>query len=336
IYYLTMSRPVFRFDRLASASPRMKEVMETLKTVAGRDTTVLLQGESGTGKELAARAIHYNSPRKDKEFVVINCSAFSDTLLESELFGYMKGSFTGAVTEKKGLFEIADQGTFFLDEIGDMSFLLQVKILRVLQEGAFLKIGGVKPIHVNVRILAASNKDLKLAVEHKQFREDLYYRINVVKILLPPLRERREDIDILVEELLSQLAQRSREAKQEIDPEVMKFFMEYAWPGNIRELNNVVEHAAIMARGSMIHMKHLPTELLTARAKMPASVMPEIPLQNLALKEAKKRAADEVERRMILEALTRTRWNKSEAARLLEISRVDLMRKIDKYQFKKV
>ncbi len=329
-----MTRPIDRFDRIASSSPQMYEVIETLKNVAERDTTVLLQGESGTGKELAARAIHYNSPRKDKEFVVINCSAFSDTLLESELFGYMKGSFTGAMTEKKGLFEIADQGTFFLDEIGDMSPMLQVKLLRVLQEGTFLKIGGVKPIQVNVRIIAASNKDLKSMVENKQFREDLYYRINVVKVQLPPLRSRKEDIDILVDDLLTQLATQGREPKKELDPEVMKFFMEYEWPGNIREMNNVVEHAAIMSRGELIHMKHLPAELMTTRAKIEAKPSASGPVK-LALKEAKKKAADDVERRLIIEALSRTRWNKSEAARLLEISRVDLIRKINKYQLKK-
>lgn len=328
-----MPRTLYQFDRIVSSSPLMKDVIETLKTVTERDVTVFIQGESGTGKELAARAIHYNSPRKDKEFVIINCSAFSDTLLESELFGYMKGSFTGAMTEKKGLFEIADQGTFFLDEIGDMSPMLQVKLLRVLQEGTFLKIGGIKPIQVNVRIIAATNKDLKALVDSGKFREDLYYRINVVKIVIPPLRERKEDIEIIVDELLTQLAQRHKHPKKELDPEVYRFFQNCDWPGNIRELNNVVEHAAIMAQGTMLHMKHLPAELLTLRTKK--EIQTQLDSGSLALKVAKRRAADEVERRLILEALEKTRWNKSASARLLEISRVDLMRKILKYQLKK-
>ena len=329
------TRPIYRFDRIVSTSPMMKDVIGTLEAVASRDATVFLQGESGTGKELAARAIHYNSARKDQEFVIINCSAFSDTLLESELFGYMKGSFTGAITEKKGLFEIADKGTFFLDEIGDMSPMLQVKLLRVLQEGTFLKIGGVKPIQVNIRIIAATNKDLKALVDAKAFREDLYYRINVVKVILPPLRERKEDIDVLVDELLAQLAARSREPKKNLDPEVLNFFQEYDWPGNIRELNNVVEHAAIMASGDMIHMKHLPAELVAARPKKSSGGKITTDFRKISLKEAKRMAADEVEREMILDALARSKWNKSEAARQLQISRVDLIRKINKFQLKK-
>ncbi|MBI4970478.1 MAG: sigma-54-dependent Fis family transcriptional regulator [Candidatus Omnitrophica bacterium] len=328
------TRPIYRFDRIVSTSPMMKDVIETLQAVATREATVFLQGESGTGKELAARAIHYNSPRKDKEFVIINCSAFSDTLLESELFGYMKGSFTGAMTEKKGLFEIADQGTFFLDEIGDMSPMLQVKLLRVLQEGTFLKIGGVKPIQVNIRLIVATNKDLKALVDAHAFREDLYYRINVVKIVLPPLRDRKEDIDLLVDDLLTRMAERHHEPKKQLDPEVVRFFQEYDWPGNIRELNNVVEHAAIMTRGELIHMKHMPTELLSARIKRPGSKI-FTDFRKISLKEAKRMAAEEVEREMILDALAKSKWNKSEAARQLQISRVDLIRKIAKYQLQK-
>lgn len=324
-----MTRALYRFDRIVSISPLMKDTIEKLKLVAERDVTVFLQGESGTGKELAARAIHYNSPRKAKEFVIINCSAFSDYLLESELFGYMKGSFTGAIAEKKGLFEIADQGTFFLDEIADMSPMLQVKLLRVLQEGTFLKVGGVKPLHVNVRIIAASNKDLKVLVDHKKFRDDLYYRINVMKIVLPPLRERKEDIELLIDEFLNDFSGRSREPKKELDPEVLKFCREYDWPGNIREMNNAVEHAAIVSHGPVIHMKHLPTELLTARAANPVASA------RGSLKEAKRHAAEEVEKKMIEETLKETNWNKSQAARLLKVSRVDLMRKIAKYGLKK-
>jgi len=328
-----MTHAVYQFDRIKSASPVMREVIEKLKVVSEKDVTVLIQGESGTGKELAARAIHYNSPRKNKEFVIINCSAFSDSLLESELFGYMKGSFTGAITEKKGLFEIADEGTFFLDEIGDMSPMLQVKLLRVLQEGTFLKVGGVKPIKVNVRIVAASNKNLKDMINRGDFREDLYYRINVMKADLPPLRKRKEDLPIIVEDLLGNIAKANNEDRKDLDPEVFEFFQNYDWPGNIRELSNVVEHAAIMTQGKMIHMSQLPQELIGTRVVKDQT--PKVNIEGLSLKEAKKKAADAVERVMIEEELVRTNWNKSRAARNLQISRMDLIRKINKYGFEK-
>ncbi len=329
-----MSHAAYQFDRIMSSSPLMREVIEKLKVVSEKDVTVLIHGDSGTGKELAARAIHYNSPRKDKEFVIINCSAFSDTLLESELFGYMKGSFTGALTEKKGLFEIADQGTFFLDEIGDMSPMLQVKLLRVIQEGTFLKVGGVKPSQVNVRIIAATNRDLKKMVGEGAFREDLYYRINVMKVDLPALKDRKEDIEILVEDLLDQMSKAHQDKRKSFDPEVRQFFKDYDWPGNIRELHNVVEHAAIMSKSDLIHMNHLPNELVGTRV-IKSSVPDVMVDESLDLKEAKRIATEQVERKYIQEALRKTNWNKSQAAKVLQISRMDLIRKINKYNFQK-
>lgn len=325
----------FSFDQLVGRNEAMRALIEKIKVIAQYDVSVLIEGESGTGKELVARAIHYNSPRKEKEFVVINCSAFSDSLLESELFGYVKGSFTGALTEKEGLFEVADRGTFFLDEVGDMSPALQVKILRVLQEGTFFKVGGTRPIKVDVRIVAATNKNLGLLVEQKKFREDLYYRVNVVNLPIPPLRERKEDIDALTDHILAKVALKNREAKKEVSAEVLEIFKRYDWPGNVRELENELEKAVIFsANKSVIMPANLSQELLRHVRDFKRDVLQEKPGM-FSLKDLKRMAVEEIERDTIRRGLEKSNWNKTLCAKLLGVSRIDLMRKISKYQIKK-
>ena len=231
-----MTHDIFLFDSVIGENRHMHEILDTVKKISKHDVPVLIEGESGTGKEIIARAIHYNSPRKDNEFVVINCSAFSDSLLESELFGHMKGSFTGAINEKKGLFEYADKGTFFLDEIADMSPALQVKLLRVVQEGTFLKIGGLEPKKVDIRIIAASNQSLKKLIKDGTFREDLFYRINVTSLHLPPLRDRKDDIKHLVDFFLTQIAKRSGVEKLVFSDDAFDLLIKYNWPGNVRQI----------------------------------------------------------------------------------------------------
>jgi two-component system, NtrC family, response regulator HupR/HoxA len=317
----------YQFDYIVGKSQIMQHIFEKTRKIAQHNVPVLIEGESGTGKELIARAIHYNSPRRDKEFVVINCSAFSDSLLESELFGHLKGSFTGAINEKPGLFEFADNGTFFLDEIADMSPALQVKLLRVLQEGTFLKVGGIHPTQVNVRILAATNKNLKKLVDEGTFREDLYYRINVTSINLPPLRDRREDIGLLVDHFLSLIAQKSESQKLVVAEEVLQLLRQYGWPGNIRQLENEIERAAIFSHEGVIDTRSLSPEIIEFEPDVDDFGIED----GLGLNEIKKRVVEKLERRLILDGLSRTDWNKTECAKLLQVSRGDLMRKIAKY-----
>ncbi|MBU1862777.1 MAG: sigma 54-interacting transcriptional regulator, partial [Candidatus Omnitrophica bacterium] len=230
----------FKFDYVIGKNKLMLDIVENIKKVSQHDVSVLIEGASGTGKELIAKAIHYNSLRKNNEFVIINCSAFPDSLLESELFGHLKGSFTGAINEKKGLFEFADKGTFFLDEIADMSPTLQVKLLRVIQEGTFLKIGGIEPVTVNVRIIAATNKNLKKLVTENKFREDLYYRINVTSLYLPTLHDRKDDIGLLINYFIDRISKRNN-IKLSISNEARLALKRYNWPGNIRQLENEIE-----------------------------------------------------------------------------------------------
>lgn len=326
------SSDVFVFDEMVGRSSAMKDVIEKLKKVAQYDVTVLLHGESGTGKELAARAIHFNSPRKDNEFVIINCSAFSDYLLESELFGHMKGSFTGAVAEKEGLFEVANNGTFFLDEIADMSPALQVKLLRVLQEGTFLKIGGTKPITVDVRIICATNKDLEKLVKERKFREDLFYRINVMPVYMPPLNERREDIEVLANHILENISKKNREEKKELDSEALQILVNYNWPGNVRQMENVLERCAILTKKKIIDAECLK-QTLPFKKETPEKIGIN---GKTSLKDIKKRIVADVEKKAILEGLEKTGWNKTKCAKLLKVSRGDLMRKISKYKLKKL
>jgi transcriptional regulator with PAS, ATPase and Fis domain len=285
---------------------------------------VLIQGENGTGKELIARAIHFNSPRASERFVVQNCSAFNDNLLDSELFGHKKGAFTGAIADKDGLFAVADRGTFFLDEIGDMSPALQVKVLRVLQEGTFTPVGDTQSRQVDVRIIAATHRDLKRMVERGEFREDLYYRINVISLTVPPLRERRDDILLLIDYFLKRNAKGRRLKQKRLSQACLDRLLEYAWPGNIRELENEIERLVVLAGED----KLIGEEMLSPRIRQ----SPRDEGQAAAPPSSLPAAVDALERDMIYEVLKRTQWNKTKAAQELRISRRNLIRKVSKYK----
>jgi len=250
----------YRFGNIIGKSKGMGSVFDTIRKVAPSGATVLIEGESGTGKELVAKSIHFNSQRHDKPYIAVNCSALAETLLESELFGHEKGAFTGAVAKKKGRFELADGGTLFLDEIGELSQNLQVKLLRVLQEKIFERVGGIQPISVKIRIIAATNKNLKEEMLHGRFREDLFYRLNVVHVVLPPLKERKEDIHLLVDHFINKHASERKSAVPVtgVDQEVDRLFYEYSWPGNVRELENLIERVMILCPNDVIRVTDLP------------------------------------------------------------------------------
>jgi len=284
-------------------SPAMRKVLELIDKVAPTDATVLVLGESGTGKELVARRIHHTSPRRDKPLVAVHCATFPENLLESELFGYERGAFTGATRRKVGHFEYADGGTIFLDEVGELPASVQAKLLRFLQERQFTRLGGVEPVRVDVRVIAATNRDLEREVREGRFREDLFYRLNVFPIELPPLRERREDIPLLVEHFLRQ---RNR-PPDVVSPEAMEALLAYDWPGNVRELENVIERALILAGEGRITPDLLPFGRPKAGAKV------ELPDEGVNL--------EEVERELITQALEKAGWNKAKAAKLLGITR---------------
>ncbi len=255
----------YQFSNIVGKNASMQKIYELVEKVAPSKATVLVSGESGTGKELIARAIHFNSPRKDASFICVNCGALPETLLESELFGHEKGSFSGAVSQRKGRFELAHGGTLFLDEITEMSPPLQVKLLRVLQEMEFERVGGSQTIKVDVRMVAASNRDLKSEVAAGRFRSDLFYRLNVVRIHLPPLRERPDDIVLLVNHFLNKHSQSDARTCLAIDPEALRYLLDYQWPGNVRELENVIERAVILSNGDTIAVKDLPSEIRDAQ-----------------------------------------------------------------------
>lgn len=323
----------YKFENIIGKSGPMIEVFKLLEKVCNADSTVLINGESGTGKELVARAIHYNGPRKDKPFVVQNCSAFNDNLLESALFGHTKGSFTGALRDKPGLFETADEGTFFLDEVGDMSPALQVKLLRVLQEGTFLPVGGNTPKEVNVRVIAATHKDLGEMVKRGEFREDLYYRINVIRIQVPPLRERREDLPILIDHFFRKHRREGQRARG-LSPETMALLQEYRWPGNIRELENEIERVLVLGGDHDV----IPIDLVSSRIRDSVAAAGVVSASataqahaSFALNGRLNDAVESLEREMISQGLQRTRHNKSRLSRELGISRSNLILKISKY-----
>ncbi len=305
-------------------SPGIIAAMKTLARVARTDATVLLQGESGTGKELAARTLHQYSDRSGRRLVVINCGALPETLLESELFGHIKGAFTGASSSRPGLFREADGGSLFLDEIGDLSLHLQTRLLRALQEKEVVPVGSETPIRVNVRVVAATHRDLGVMVKEGKFREDLYYRLDVVKVTLPPLRERRQDVPLLVDHFLRTLAQRHRRGLVAVDPRAQARLLAYDWPGNVRQLQNVLERALVLADQDVIGPEHLPEEIRGAadasRVPSAAPVATGVPAP-LA----------ELERQHVLQALDYTKGNRQAAARILGISRRTLARMLQRW-----
>ena len=311
----------YSYDAIIGKSPPMQELYSVLDRVVQSDTTVLIQGENGTGKELVARAIHHGSARRHRRFVITNCSSFNDNLLDSELFGHKRGAFTGAFADKQGLFEVADMGTFFLDEIGDMSPALQVKVLRVLQEGTFTPVGDTETRKVDVRIIAATNRDLEAMVARGTFREDLYYRINVINLRIPPLRERHEDIALLVDRFLAK-HRRGRPGSKTLTPACIQRLLQYDWPGNVRELENEIERLVVLAGDERV----LDEPLLSRRIREPAPRgKSERPIYSLP--EAVRR----LERQMIVDSLERHDWNKTRASAELEISRRNLIRLVQKY-----
>lgn len=314
---------------IVGQSTPMRELFRMLDRIRSSNATVLVLGENGTGKELVAKAIHRMSKRRDKRFVATNCSAFNDNLLESELFGHKRGSFTGAVNDKPGLFQVADGGTFFLDEVGDMSPALQVKLLRVLQEGVFLPVGATETKRVDVRIIAATNRDLQSMVRDNQFREDLYYRLHVVQLRVPPLRERKDDIPMLVEHFLHRLSERDGRRKA-LSRASMDRLMGHHWPGNVRELENEIERLWVLSGDeALIGEEHLTPTLGRGGSApdTPAAADPGIAVAGKTLPEA----VAALERSMIAEGLRQAKGNKTRAAEALGISRRNLIRKVQSY-----
>jgi len=314
-YLVSEKQKEYLIDNIIGRSPQMRDVFKLIGSVAGTRTNVLVSGDSGTGKELVAKAIHYNGPWREEPFIVINCSAIQDTLLESELFGHVKGAFTDAVSETKGKFEIAGKGTLFLDEVGDVSPNLQSKLLRVIESRDFMKVGGEKVLKTDARIIAATNQNLKALIANGRFREDLYYRLKVVEIKMPSLRERKEDIPDMVAYLLEKINRDLRRNVRKIPPEVMAALMENPWRGNVRELENALIRAVILAKGDVVLLENLPLE---ADEKKPVS-------RDLV-------SLDEVEKEYIQYVLTAVKGSKTRASEILGISRPTLDKKIKDYQ----
>jgi two-component system, NtrC family, response regulator HydG len=309
---------------IVASSRVMEDVMRRVRLVAPTRMNVLIQGESGTGKELVARAIHALSPRRDAPFFPLNCAAIPESLLESELFGYEKGAFTGAAAARQGKMEIAEGGTLFLDEIGDLSAALQAKLLRAIEQKEVIRIGGSQVIKVDVRIVAATNQDLKEKVAAKTFREDLYYRLHVFNIIVPPLRDRREDIPKLADRILQEIARENRTVPKRLSAAALRSLFACRWPGNVRELRNALEAASLIARGDMIEREDLPPEV--ASSVLPPSPSGPIPLPG-------PRTLEEIEREAIRAALAETGGNKKEAAKILGIGTATLHRKVKEYGY---
>jgi DNA-binding NtrC family response regulator len=313
----------FRFEGIIGTSQAMRRTIEQATHLARVDTTVLITGESGTGKELLAKAIHYNSERNGKPFIVVNCGAIPDTLLESELFGYRKGAFTGATTNKEGKFEAADGGTVFLDEIGDLPAQLQVKVLRVVQEGEIDIVGTNKPRKVDVRIIAATNRDLRRMMADGEFRQDLYYRLNVAPLHVPPLRNRREDIPLLVHYFLERICRRFGRPPVEIGNRILDKLKSYAWPGNVRELENTIERLIVFARDDKARPDDLPEEMVQPQLTVGKAVL-HLPPEGISLAD--------LDKELILAALERNQWNQTRTADFLHITRNVLVYRMQKYR----
>ena len=313
----------YDFSGIIGGSPAMQQVYEMASSVAASNANVLITGESGTGKELMARSIHYSSPRKEKPFVVLNCSALSESVLESELFGHEKGAFTGALDMRKGRFERADQGTLFIDEVAEMSMAAQVKLLRVIQEHEFERVGGNKTISVNVRIVAATNKKLEDQVKNGQFREDLYYRLNVVNINIPPLRSRREDVEPLSRHFLEKYIAETGKKITDLAPRALSCLLAHDWPGNVRELQNAIERAVVLSKGSVLTPRDFPQNL-----QGDDQICLQVPEKGGSLTEI----LEDLERQLIIQTLQREDGSQTRAAETLGIKRTTLRYKMEKYR----
>ena len=320
-------RDRFHFGNIIGQSPKMVTLYDLLEKVSPTKTNILITGESGTGKELVAKAIHYNSPRKEKPFVTLNCGAIPESLIESELFGHMKGAFTDAIATKKGLFEVADEGTIFLDEISELPLLMQVKLLRVLQDKEFKRVGGTEDIRVDVRIIAATNKELEEAVKEKHFREDLFYRLNVIQIKLPPLRDRREDIQILANHFLKKYSQELSKNILKISPEALQILMNYEYPGNVRELQNIIERAVALESSPDLTAHNLSSYLSEQPLLKKGPIDIEIPSEGIDLEKM----VEDLERTLLLKALDKTKGIKKKAAELLHINFRSMRYRLEKY-----
>ncbi len=320
-------RDRYHFDNILGQSPKMLALYDLLEKVGPTKTNILIAGESGTGKELVAKAIHYNSPRKDKPFVTLNCGAIPELLIESELFGHMRGAFTDAIATKKGLFEMADEGTIFLDEISELPLLMQVKLLRVLQDKEFKRVGGTEDIRVDVRIMSATNKDLEEAVTEKRFREDLFYRLNVIQIKLPPLRDRREDISLLTMHFLKKYSEELNKHITGISPETLRILLNYDYPGNVRELQNIIERAVALESTQELTPQNLSSYLDQQPSLKKGSIDLDIPNEGLDLEKV----VEELERNLLLKALDRTKGIKKKAAELLHINFRSMRYRLEKY-----
>lgn len=313
----------YQFKNIIGDSPSIQKIFEIIEKVADTDSTILIQGESGTGKELIARALHYNSYRREGPFVPVNCAAIPSGLLESELFGHEKGAFTNATRTRIGRFELANGGTLFLDEIGDMDVLMQSKLLRVIQEREFERIGGMKPIKIDIRVIAATHQDLEELVKQGKFREDLFYRLNVISIKMPSLRDRKSDIPLLVNHFIHQFKKSKRKEVNGITNEALTKLMEYDWPGNVRELENTIERMVILTNNKILSVEDLPEKILSPVAKEFIGGI-ELSERGISLEEA----VNEFEKRLILQALNQTGWVKNKAAQLLNVNRTTLIEKM--------
>ena len=312
----------YRFENIIGASEKIREVLNMAGRVASSNASVLITGESGTGKELLAKGIHYNSSRAEGPFVAVNCAAIPENLIESELFGHMKGAFTGAIRDKEGKFELAGGGTLFLDEIGELRIDLQAKILRALQERQVDRVGGSHPISVDVRVIAATNKDIERAVKEGSIREDLFYRLSVIMLHMPPLRERRDDIPLLVSHFLKKF---NAGTDTRIDAEVFSAIKAYGWPGNVRELENVIEHASVLRRGDVIFLADLPDKLKREKASV-ENIILNLPDEGISL--------EDLEKSLIIKALEKHKGNQTRAAEYLGITRPTLIYRMEKYGIK--
>jgi sigma-54 dependent transcriptional regulator, flagellar regulatory protein len=321
----------YNFRGVIGKSRSMTQVFRLIERVANSDSTVLINGETGTGKGLIAKAIHDSSYRRDKPFVAINCGAIPENLLESELFGHVKGAFTGATSAKTGKFEVADGGTIFLDEIGDMSPDLQVKVLKVLEERQFERVGGCKTVKVDVRIIAATHRDLEEAVQKGTFREDLFYRLYVIPFQLPALKERQVDIPLLVDHFLAQLNKDKKTEVTGVTDSVMKTFMHHPWPGNVRELANLMERLVVLKGDGEINVDDLPPKMRNGGEMATGLIAPELSTEGICLSTA----VSEFEKNLIYQSLEKTDWVKNKAAKLLQVKRTTLVEKIKRYELHK-